>query len=363
MTLDRLLFDEYWHLACHRRELANDGDFIKFDGVSGEVVIFNDRGELVAFDNICPHRGARIYTDAHGNRPATCGYHGWTYRNGTVIVPQRQRFKACDIDRARFKTLKVEWCGDFVFFAVSPRMGLYEQLGKTAEILENISFNVDRRVDVNRYDYECYWPLAVENALEPYHIDAVHAETLATLQLADGENVFDGANSIWYAPLGNSRVASQLGRLRKLFSIDYQYEGYMSVYIFPFTMISSTYGYSYSLQHFFPSCNGADRTHFTSRLYASPTVNANAAQMLGSFFESTIRMNRQVFEEDHEVCKLLPRESWSSKALRFPSDAEAKIDHFRQSCRAVSEARVAGLHRIQTSIEEDASPYTARTVD
>ncbi|MGN8106907.1 aromatic ring-hydroxylating oxygenase subunit alpha [Paraburkholderia sp. 22098] len=363
MTLDRQLFDEYWHLACHRRELANDGDFIKFDSVSGEVVLFNDNGDLVAFDNVCPHRGARIYTDAHGNRPATCGYHGWTYKNGGVIVPERQRFKSCDIDRARFATLKVDWCGDFVFFAIKPRMRLYEQLGKTAETLENISFNVDRRVDLNRYDYECYWPLAVENALEPYHIAAVHTETLATLQLADGENVFDGANSIWYAPLGNSRVASQLSRLRKLFDIDYQYEGYMSLYIFPFTMMSSTYGYSYSLQNFFPSSDGLDRTHFTSRLYASNTANANSAQMLGSFFESTIRMNRQVFQEDHEVCKLLPKESWSSNALRFPSDAEAKIDHFRQSCRTLSKARLAVAHPIQTSIDEDLLACTARTVD
>ncbi|PRX34527.1 phenylpropionate dioxygenase-like ring-hydroxylating dioxygenase large terminal subunit [Paraburkholderia sp. BL18I3N2] len=363
MTLDRILFEQYWHLACHRRELANDGDFIKFDGVSGEIVLFNDNGEIVAFDNTCPHRGARIYTDEHGNRPATCGYHGWTYKNGTIIVPEKARFKSCDIDRARFNTFQVDWCGDFVFFAIKPRTDLYEQLGKSADILENISFNVDRRLDLNRYDYECYWPLAVENALEPYHIAAVHTETLATLQLGDGQNVFDGANSIWYAPLGNARLANQLARLRRLFNIDYQYEGYMSLYIFPFTMISSTYGYSYSLQNFFPARQGESRTRFTSRLYASNTLNENATRVLDSFFESTVRMNQQVFDEDHDICKLLPKESWSTDALRFPSDAEVKIDHFRQSCRAVGETSLAVPHQIQTSIDKAASLYAAGAVD
>jgi phenylpropionate dioxygenase-like ring-hydroxylating dioxygenase large terminal subunit len=192
---------------------------------------------------------------------------------------------------------------------------------------------VDRRLDLNRYDYECYWPLAVENALEPYHIAAVHTETLATLQLGDGQNVFDGANSIWYAPLGNARLANQLARLRKLFNIDYQYEGYMSLYIFPFTMISSTYGYSYSLQNFFPAAHDENRTRFTSRLYASSTTGENAARVLDSFFESTVRMNRQVFEEDHEVCKLLPRDSWSMEPLKYASDLESKILHFRQTYR------------------------------
>jgi phenylpropionate dioxygenase-like ring-hydroxylating dioxygenase large terminal subunit len=333
-ALGQTLLRHYWHLACHRRELANDGDFIRFDTAAGEVVVFNDAGEIRAFDNRCPHRGARMYTEAHGNRAATCGYHGWTYRSGTLIVPEKQRFKSCDIDRARLNTYAVEWCGDFVFFAIEPRVGLYDQLGKTADVLENISFNIDKRIDVNRYDYACYWPLALENALEPYHIGAVHTETLATLELEDGENHFDGANSIWYAPVGNTRVRKQLSRLRGLFNLDYQYEGYMSIYIFPFSMVSSTFGYSYSIQNFFPS-GDTDHTRFTSRLYASNTKSANAAQMLESFFESSMRMNRQVFEEDHEVCKLMPADSWSTDALHFPSDAEVKIDHFRQSCRAV----------------------------
>jgi phenylpropionate dioxygenase-like ring-hydroxylating dioxygenase large terminal subunit len=348
MNLDQILFERYWHLACHRRELSNDGDFIKFNSMQGEIVLFNDAGEIVAFDNKCPHRGARIYADDSGNRAATCGYHGWTYKHGTIIVPEKQRFKSCDIDKARFNTFQIEWCGDFVFFSIAPRVGLYQQLGKTAEILENISFNIDRRIDLNRYNYECYWPLAIENALEPYHIPAVHADTLGTLQLGDGENVLDGANSIWYAPVGAARVGKQLSRLRKLFNIDYQYEGYMSIYIFPFTMISSTYGYSYSLQNFFPAAPDESQTRFTSRLYASSTTGENAARVLDSFFESTVRINRQVFDEDHEVCKLLPRDSWSMEPLKFASDLESKILHFRRTCRESTCIKLAN-HQLSKS--------------
>jgi phenylpropionate dioxygenase-like ring-hydroxylating dioxygenase large terminal subunit len=337
MTFDLNLFDEHWHLGCHRRELSIDGDFIKLNTIRGDIVLFNDAGTIVAFDNKCPHRGARIYGADHGNQPASCGYHGWTYRKGTLIVPERERFKACAIDQADFNKYAVEWCGDFVFFGVRPLVGLYEQLGATAEILENISFNIDARLDLNRYDYECYWPLAIENALEPYHISTVHSDTLATLQLEDGNNVFDGDNSVWYAPVGSARVNAQLARLGRHFNIDYQFKGYMSVFIYPFTMISSTYGYSYSLQNFFPSAGDNTHTKFTSRLYSANTMGGKTAQILDPFFASTIKVNQQVFEEDHDICKLLPKESWSMEPLAFASDSEAKIDHFRQCCRKSAE--------------------------
>jgi phenylpropionate dioxygenase-like ring-hydroxylating dioxygenase large terminal subunit len=319
MTLDTRLFNEYWHLVCHRRELPNDGDFIKFDTVLGDVVVFNDQGNIVAFDNKCPHRGATLYAGDHGNQPATCKYHGWTYRNGHVIVPDAHQFINCDIDKADLKKFKLDWCGDFVFIGVEPRLDLSTQLGTVYEQLENISFNIDSRVDLSRYDYECYWAHAVENALEPYHISMVHPETLATLQLEEGENVFDGLNSVWYAPVGNTRLKNQLMRLRNLFNIDYQYEGYASIYLFPFSMLSSTYGYSYSLQNFFPSKAGENRTKFTSRLLTSNVRDAGASEILASFFASTAEVNRKVFEEDHEACKLLSRDTWSMAPLRFPS--------------------------------------------
>lgn len=343
MDFDRALIDSYWHLGCHRRELPADGDYLRFDSAAGEIVLFNDAGELVAFDNRCPHRGARIYTGGDGNQPASCAYHGWTYRQGKLIVPGRERFDACQLARADLRRYRIDWCGDFLFFANRPLTDLSTQLGGFAELLENISFNIGGRLDLNRYDYECYWPLAIENALEPYHIDAVHPETLATLQLEAGDNRFDGVNSAWYAPLGASRLNAQLAKLRRFFTLDYQYDGYLSVYLFPFTMISSTYGYSYSLQHFLPVAGAAERTHFTSRLYAAHAADDRAARLLTSFFDSTIRVNRQVFDEDHAICKRMPRDSWSMEPLRFASAEEAKIDHFRRSCRAFVDAPRAAV--------------------
>ncbi|MBW8756810.1 MAG: Rieske 2Fe-2S domain-containing protein [Burkholderiales bacterium] len=330
---DASLLRGYWHLVCHRRELPEAGDYLRLETAIGDIVVFNDGQDLIAFDNRCPHRGARIYDGASGNQPASCKYHGWTHAAGRMIIPQVEKFSTCDVTTARLHQYRTEWCGDFLFVGIQPLAQLYDQLGDAAGILENISFNIDRCVDVNQYAYECIWPLAIENALEPYHISLIHPQTLATLELQDGENRFIGVNSVWTAPVGSARVRRRLESLKRFFRIDYAYEGYFSLYLFPFTMLSSTYGYSYSLQHFLPASRAADRTNFSSRLLTAPAADARAASMLETFFASTAEVNRRVFDEDHQVCKRLPADSWSPRPLRYPSDDEVKISHFRESCR------------------------------
>jgi phenylpropionate dioxygenase-like ring-hydroxylating dioxygenase large terminal subunit len=333
MDFDHSLLTRHWHLLCHRQELPAPGDYVRLETSIGDVVVFNDGSDLVVFDNRCAHRGSLIYDGTHGNRAATCGYHGWTFSRGTLIIPQREQFSGCDLTQARLNTYRTDWCGDFLFFAVDPAQELYAQLDDAAEILENISFNIAGRADFNQYAYDCYWPLAVENALEPYHISLVHPETLATLQLEDGTNTYHGINSVWRAPLGNARLHKQLSGLKRFFNIDYGYEGYSSLYLFPFTMLSSTFGYSYSLQHFLPRDTQGTSTTFISRLLTATVKNEQAASVLSSFFSSTAQVNRKVFDEDHQVCRRMPRDAWNIAPLRFASTTEDKIQHFRASCR------------------------------
>jgi phenylpropionate dioxygenase-like ring-hydroxylating dioxygenase large terminal subunit len=335
MSFESDLFNGFWHLLCHRRELPDHGDFLRFDTPIGEVVIFNDAGELVAFDNRCPHRGARIYQSDQGNQAATCQYHGWTFQKGRMIVPERQSFKNCAIETASLNVLPLDWSGDFVFVGVKPYESLYDQLGGVSRLLEDISFNIAGRHDFNRYDFECYWPLAVENALEPYHISMVHPNTLGTLQLESGRNVFDGINSTWYAPVGNARVHKKLASLKRFFQLDFQYEGYMSIFLYPFTMLSSTFGYSYSLQNFFPHSGSFPRASFTSRLLTVPVSSSSAEAVVKPFLDSTAQINRKVFEEDHAICKTMPSASWSTQPLRYASESEEKIQHFRSVCRKI----------------------------
>lgn len=333
MDIGTKLFTEFWHLVGHRKELVNHGDYLKVSSPIGDVVLFNDNGEVVAFDNKCPHRGAYIYSGRCGNQPNLCSYHGWTYNFGRLNIPNRESFVGCQIDTADLNKYHIEWCGDFVFVSVQPKISIDDQLDGVREILEDVSFNINGRLDFNFYDYESYWPLSLENALEPYHIAMVHPNTLGALNLGDGVNEFYPYSSIWRTVIGNQRADKSLDKIGSFFNIDYQHKGYMSIYMFPFTMISSTYGFSYSLQNFMPHPDEAEKTYFHSRLLSCVTKPGSAEQVVASFLDSSAKVNRQVFEEDHEVCKLMPKSSWTKEPLVYPSVLEEKIDHFRSLCR------------------------------
>ncbi|MFF7708709.1 Rieske 2Fe-2S domain-containing protein [Pseudomonas sp. NPDC007930] len=332
-----VLFTSHWHLVGHESELSEDKAFIRFDVLGTEIVISNDRGNLVAFNNRCPHRGARFFMEDTGQASIRCQYHGWGYVAGKIKVPNAKTFGSCQIENADLQKYKISKCAGFIFVAIDPCQLLEDQLGELVVCdLRRISAAMGERTDFNRYSFGCDWPLAIENALEPYHIPMVHTDSLGSLKLGVGENNFEGVNSIWRAPILNEKLGKRLDSMAKWFMPHEAYKGYQSYYIFPFSMISSTCGYSYSLQNFFPSVN--EMTFFTSRFYNSRVSDMRYSEMAALFGSSSAKMNRQIFLEDNEVCKRLAADTWSLNPPRYVSSLEDKILHFRRSCREACSA-------------------------
>lgn len=326
------LVNAYWHPLCLKSQVAGDKDFVRFNVLDFEIVVFNDAGNLIAFDNRCPHRGTRFFIEDVGNQRILCPYHGWSYSSGQLRIPDAKSFTGCDVGKAGLNFFKLAYCGELVFFAIEPRASLVDQLGKDIyALIEHMTPGLSGVSDFNRYEFESDWSISLENALEPYHIPLVHRDTLATLKLGRGENVFHGENSIWYAPVENEKVARRLESLSRFFAPRDAFLGYMSIFLYPFSMLSSTYGYSWSMQNFFPSSRD-DRTWFTSQLFPLSAASARYEEIVSTFMTSTAENNRAVFDEDHSICKRIPGDTWTWDAPRYFSSTEAKLLHFRASC-------------------------------
>ena len=115
---------------------------MRLEWFNDEIVVFNDQGTIFVFDNICPHRGARIFDAADGNRILRCGYHGWTFRNGRFHAPFPTEFAPEDLARAKFNTFETAWCGGFLFASEDPDMALQEQLDGLGPLLEQVSESI-----------------------------------------------------------------------------------------------------------------------------------------------------------------------------------------------------------------------------
>lgn len=328
----RHFWDKYWHLICHRSEVASTRDFLLLTVNGEEVAVFNDGLSVIAFDNLCPHRGARIFTEHFGNKAFTCPYHGWSYAKGRLFIGNRDQFKACAGTEPRLPTYKSAWVGDFLFISKAADHSVEEQLGETRDLIKAISENIDYRYDFNSYEYDCSWQIAIENALEPYHVASIHPKSLGMLQLGEGRNEYLGANSIWYTSVDDTRMAKSLGKFSNMMDVKSKHEGYMNIYLFPFSMISSTFGMSYSIQHFLPSRDGG-KAHFVSRLFPSRLKPDAKPGLFEGFFSSTAQMNRQIFSEDAEICARVPTSSWNSSDPLFHADSEERLVHFRRAYR------------------------------
>src|SRR5436190_16134966 len=66
--------------VCTSRELPEPGSFMTFDDAGVPIVITRGKdGQVRAFLNVCPHRGARVVRTECGKAGRfTCRFHGWT---------------------------------------------------------------------------------------------------------------------------------------------------------------------------------------------------------------------------------------------------------------------------------------------
>jgi len=284
-----------WHLIAHRSELAEPGDFVRLpwraDG--GEVAIVNQGGAVFAFDNLCPHRGARIYSELRGRRDPRCAYHG---RLATAHSTAR---------------IDIATIGDWFFVSDSRLLApscapaaIYDLLHSTPPLTLH---------SLLTFRMACHWTVAVENALDFEHVGHVHGGSLARLGLAqDGLMMYAGGSSIEVMTAAEPR----LDRLRPFFASQ-PIAGYTHAHLFPYSCISSTRGYSYSVQHYLPRADGT--TTFIHRLYAAPTVRP-----VPHYFDSVAAINERVFREDAEVCALVPAGHCGALGTH-----ERRIAHFR----------------------------------
>jgi phenylpropionate dioxygenase-like ring-hydroxylating dioxygenase large terminal subunit len=283
-----------WHLVAHVSELQNPGDFVALPvfGDGREIAVMNYEGYLHAWDNRCPHRGMRIFKESSGNRAPVCEYHGRCAKphllktlshclvNGWVFV-------AGQTDPTKCVSLQLPMLVADILEEAPPDLTLYSRL---------------------QFTMDCDWTVAVENALDLEHVEHVHADSLARLGLTDEVLGSDTA------PDGSSRArlhsseAKRLDKLRQFFrspgsamprNMDKPWD-YEHTYFYPYAAVSSTRGFTYSLQNYWPQPDG--RTHFLHRLYAAP-ANSPAAF---NYFDSVARLNEKVFREDAAICAHVP---------------------------------------------------------
>jgi len=259
------------HLIGNASELANEGDYIRLPIGIDDVVVMREAGELVAFDNVCTHRGARIHEGLVGNREPVCRYHGRRARADCV-----NRYQIIVAGYWLFVKVGGEPDDDTEFIGDPTR---------AIDALLNIG--PLERVAMHTQFYGSPWTIAVENALDWTHVSTVHPGSLGRMGIKPIGGCPGPSGSSVELFRADNRALARLAPDNPL-PCDY-----VHLYLAPYACVSSTRGLTVSVQHYLPA--GPHLTRFVTRLYAKPGTPRGLATQVH-------KLNTQVFDEDAAVC-------------------------------------------------------------
>jgi len=201
----RYLWPNVWLFAGLESDVSEEGDFFKFDiGHESIIVARDDNGELVAFYNVCPHRGTPLVRQDFGaTRQLICPLHSWKFAlNGkNVAVTDPDTFQPEVLcNNLDLSGLRVEALGGLVFVAMNPQIEpLRDWLGPVVgDLVESIGMQNQRPVQHQQSVWEANWKTCFGVFAEIYHLHAVHPQTQSMMTDLSPIELYDrGASTLW----------------------------------------------------------------------------------------------------------------------------------------------------------------------
>ncbi|MBL4622755.1 MAG: Rieske 2Fe-2S domain-containing protein [Immundisolibacteraceae bacterium] len=182
----KYIFERNWVFVGLDSELANPNDyFTTFVGRQPVIVMRDANGELAAFINSCPHKGARVGHHRKGNtKQFVCSYHGWTFNTaGECIYIKDQDSGGYaepfnQLDHGLYK-IKFGTYRGFMFASLTDDVPtLEEHLGEAMPLLDLIwdqgPDGVEEIPGRSTYTYDANWKMQLENCIDGYHLTSCH---------------------------------------------------------------------------------------------------------------------------------------------------------------------------------------------
>lgn len=329
------IFESQWVFAGFLFNLQQENDFITTHVGKKSVVIQNIKGQLKAFLNVCSHRFSKIQCEAKGNRALICPYHGWAYdaKGLPLGIPRKPNFGTLTKEKLQELALEeyyLEICGQLVFVKrrADSHQTLSEFLGNAYGILVQTSQAFGKLIDRNEMVVNANWKIVVENTLEAYHINQVHTTTFKPIF---GEQKDFNKENIHTSIQVDLHTDFQ--KIESMYqSRPHKLNGYFHLYIFPNLTLASSYGSSFSLQHFVPL--NANQTSFVSYVFQTKLeseLSRKEQVMLNAMNESIVRFNRTVFEEDKYICEKVQEGVAMTNKLGILSTEEERVLEFHKA--------------------------------
>jgi len=169
------LLRRYWHPVSVAAELTDEAPTKCVRVLGEDLVLFRDKGGNVGLvADRCPHRGASLSYGRVEKRGVACAYHGWLFNTKgdcleTPAEPAESKFHL---------TVKVK------SYPVQKFVGLYWTYMGPQPVPVIPKYDVWARKDGRRRLFvqpqlDCNWFQAMENSVDPSHLQILHQSLIA----------------------------------------------------------------------------------------------------------------------------------------------------------------------------------------
>jgi phenylpropionate dioxygenase-like ring-hydroxylating dioxygenase large terminal subunit len=204
---------------------------VAHDGYGTPLLLTRDgQGEAHVLANVCQHRGTRLLDADDEPTPASrivCPYHAWTYRSDGQLIglPRADCFPGMDKANHSLKAFRDYECGGLIWFSRDEN----EDFAEIDMLCEDFdAFGIGSHFLYKRRTHEvaANWKLVIDAFLESYHVQRLHAQTIAPF-FADGITTADMIGPHQRAAVGRAEYLSEIDRddwsaLRKAVTYTYQ---------------------------------------------------------------------------------------------------------------------------------------------
>jgi nitrite reductase/ring-hydroxylating ferredoxin subunit len=179
------MWPRVWQMACREAELPEIGSFVRYDICDDSILVVrtgSGADDIVAYYNVCMHRGRELIQEPRGRLDATigCRFHGWRWDIAGELrsVYKADDWKGCPDFDARSLSLsrvRVARWGGWVWINQDPEgESLEDYLGVVREILDPFEPENMRPLWWKTILAPVNWKIVVEAFNEGYHSWATH---------------------------------------------------------------------------------------------------------------------------------------------------------------------------------------------